>query len=116
MACIAACFSVELILTCVVLMLMLLLLLPPRYAMATGVGVSDDPGALYNSMHAYLASSAVDGVKVDCQVSRRRSVCVCWTYQQAANVMCLCGAVQGLCFLSIDTSHHAWKLSKPMRR
>lgn len=35
---------------------------------AAGVGVSDNPGALYNTMHAYLAGSAVDGVKVDCQV------------------------------------------------
>ena len=34
----------------------------------SGVGVSDNPGVLYNSMHAYLAGSAVDGVKVDCQV------------------------------------------------
>jgi hypothetical protein len=30
--------------------------------------VSDNPGALYHSMHSYLAGSAVDGVKVDCQV------------------------------------------------
>lgn len=33
-----------------------------------GVGVSDNPGQLYNSMHSYLAASAIDGVKVDCQV------------------------------------------------
>lgn len=36
-------------------------------AVLAGVGVSDNPGALYNTMHAYLAGSAVDGVKVDCQ-------------------------------------------------
>lgn len=38
---------------------------PPRPA---GVGVSENPGQLYNSMHSYLAASAIDGVKVDCQV------------------------------------------------
>jgi raffinose synthase len=32
-----------------------------------GVGIADDPNALYSAMHTYLASSAVDGVKVDCQ-------------------------------------------------
>jgi raffinose synthase len=32
-----------------------------------GVGVAENPGALYGAMHSYLASSAVDGVKVDCQ-------------------------------------------------
>lgn len=34
--------------------------------------MSDNPALLYNSMHAYLAASAVDGVKVDCQVGFRR--------------------------------------------
>jgi hypothetical protein len=32
-----------------------------------GVGIADDPDALYSAMHAYLSSSGVDGVKVDCQ-------------------------------------------------
>jgi hypothetical protein len=32
-----------------------------------GVGVVQDPGKLYSSMHKYLSSSGVDGVKVDCQ-------------------------------------------------
>eukprot|EP00882_Tetradesmus_deserticola_P029817 GHRQ01033432.1.p1 GENE.GHRQ01033432.1~~GHRQ01033432.1.p1 ORF type:complete len:290 (+),score=96.95 GHRQ01033432.1:669-1538(+) len=36
-------------------------------AVLAGVGVADNPGALYSAMHAYLAAAAVDGVKVDCQ-------------------------------------------------
>ncbi|WIA40450.1 hypothetical protein OEZ86_013807 [Tetradesmus obliquus] len=36
-------------------------------AVLAGVGIATDPGALYSAMHSYLASSAVDGVKVDCQ-------------------------------------------------
>lgn len=46
--------------------------LPPPQTTHTGVGVSDNPGAMYNTMHAYLAGSAVDGVKVDCQVGGMR--------------------------------------------
>jgi len=33
----------------------------------SGVGIATDPAALYAAMHGYLASSGVDGVKVDCQ-------------------------------------------------
>jgi hypothetical protein len=36
--------------------------------------VSENPGALYHSMHSYLAGSAVDGVKVDCQVGQHSPV------------------------------------------
>jgi len=36
-------------------------------AVLGGVGVVQDPRVLYDSMHAYLASSGIDGVKVDCQ-------------------------------------------------
>jgi raffinose synthase len=36
-------------------------------AVVAGVGVVDDPGALYADMHAYLAAAGVDGVKVDGQ-------------------------------------------------
>lgn len=32
-----------------------------------GVGVAQNPYSLYSAMHSYLAGSAVDGVKVDCQ-------------------------------------------------
>lgn len=32
-----------------------------------GVGIADNPYGLYSAMHSYLAMSAVDGVKVDCQ-------------------------------------------------
>jgi hypothetical protein len=32
-----------------------------------GVGIADNPAGLYAAMHSYLAASAVDGVKVDCQ-------------------------------------------------
>ena len=36
-------------------------------AVIVGVGIAEDPDSLYQSMHAYLAGSGVDGVKVDCQ-------------------------------------------------
>jgi len=32
-----------------------------------GLGVVEDPTALYHAMHAYLAEQGIDGVKVDCQ-------------------------------------------------
>eukprot|EP00775_Hariotina_reticulata_P012148 gene12148-12286_t len=36
-------------------------------AVLAGVGIADNPAGLYSAMHSYLADSAVDGVKVDCQ-------------------------------------------------
>jgi raffinose synthase len=35
----------------------------------SGVGIAADPAALFGAMHAFLAESGVDGVKVDCQAT-----------------------------------------------
>lgn len=40
---------------------------PNVVCMYAGVGIAENPYGLYSAMHSYLASSAVDGVKVDCQ-------------------------------------------------
>lgn len=36
-------------------------------AVLAGVGIVDEPQKLYRSMHGYLSSCGIDGVKVDCQ-------------------------------------------------
>jgi hypothetical protein len=66
---------------------------PSPVAVRAGVGVSDDPRALYHSMHSYLASSAVDGVKVDCQVRLTSVVEQGWLWPCLAVLCMLCCAV-----------------------
>jgi hypothetical protein len=76
-------------------------------AVRAGVGVSDDPRALYHSMHSYLASSAVDGVKVDCQVGSTSVVGQGLLWPCLAVLCMLCCAPLHMCRSTYQIAHRA---------